>query len=158
MDTDPDDDRIAQAIRRQDQIIDRFGWAVVCVLPHDPDDDPTVFAYTVGLTAHDHPELIIAGLPPHTAQALLNNLAGRVYDKAQHFHHGQRIDDLLEGYEAIIVEGAATDVLYPGAAIGRYGTHRVRLQQLVWPDPHGRYPWDDDYSQDPRLQPLIAQP
>ncbi|MEU1964400.1 DUF4262 domain-containing protein [Micromonospora sediminicola] len=49
---------------RQGEIIDRAGWAVTLVVPNDDDPDDTApFAYAVGLTAPDYPELIIAGDP-----------------------------------------------------------------------------------------------
>ncbi|MDZ5447249.1 hypothetical protein U2F26_31845 [Micromonospora sp. 4G57] len=51
----------------------------------------------------------IAGLDPATSQALLNDLAGRVYDKAERFGHGQRVSYLIAGYDAVIVDGAASD-------------------------------------------------
>lgn len=146
-------------LRRQEQIIDRVGWAVMHVLPTDDDPDTTTpFAYTVGLSAHDDPELLIAGLPPEVAHGLLNDLAGRVYDRAERFTHGQRIDDLIAGYDAVLVEGAPIDELLPGVAIARYGRDQVRLQQVVWPDQQGRFPWDAGYDVDPRIQPLIARP
>jgi hypothetical protein len=51
-------------LRRQQQIIDDVGWAVTHIVPTDGDPDTTIpFAYTVGLTAHGYPELLIAGLP-----------------------------------------------------------------------------------------------
>ncbi len=143
--------------RRQDEHIDRKGWSVTMVMPTD-DDPGTPFAYTVGLTAHGFPELVIAGLPPHIAHAVLNDLAGRVYDTAVRFSHGQRIGDLLVGYDAVIVDGPATEALYPGAAYARYGTDRVRLQQVAWPDPQGRFPWQPGYDHDRYPQPLIGQP
>ncbi|WP_435204950.1 DUF4262 domain-containing protein [Micromonospora sp. bgisy143] len=145
-------------LRRQDQIIDTIDWAVTHVLPTDDDPDTSVpFAYTVGLTAHDHPELIAAGLPPEVAHSLLNDLALRIYDTAERFTHGQRISDLIAGYDAIIIDGPPTDELLPGMAINRYGRDRVRLQQMVWPDQQGRFPWDNGYTFDPRAQPLIAK-
>ena len=71
--------------RRQDEHIDRVGWSVTMVMPTD-DDPGTPFAYTVGLTGHDLPELIIAGLPPRVAHTLLNDLAAwsstKVYGSA----------------------------------------------------------------------------
>ncbi|MDG4834181.1 DUF4262 domain-containing protein [Solwaraspora sp. WMMD1047] len=146
-------------LRRQEEIIDRIGWAVMHVLPtYDDPDITTPFAYTVGLTAHDYPELIIAGLPPEVAHGLLNDLAGRLYDKAERFACGQRISDLIAGYDAVLVEGAPIDALLPGVAIARYGRNRVRLLQVVWPDPQGRFPWDAGYDVDPDTQPLIARP
>ncbi|MET7968757.1 DUF4262 domain-containing protein [Micromonospora sp. NPDC005305] len=145
-------------LRRQTEIIDRVGWAVTLVLPTDRDPDNfSAFAYTVGLTAHNYPELLIAGLDPATSQALLNDLAGRVYDKAERFHHGQRIGDLIAGYDAVVVAGDPTDQLHPGAAFGRYGRDRVRLQQIVWPDPDARFPWDSGYTYPSQVQPLIGQ-
>jgi hypothetical protein len=58
-------------LRRQQEIIDTVGWAVMHVLPTADDPDTTTpFAYTVGLTAH-HPELPIAGLPPEIGHGLL---------------------------------------------------------------------------------------
>ncbi|WP_319462519.1 DUF4262 domain-containing protein [Micromonospora sp. RTP1Z1] len=144
-------------LRRQTEIIDRVGWAVTLVVPTDDDPDRApAFAYTVGLTAHHYPELLIAGLDPATSQALLNDLAGRVYGNAERFHHGQRIGDLIAGYDAVVVAGAPTDQLHPGAAFGRYGRDRVRLQQIVWPDPDGRFPWDSGYTYPSEVQPLIG--
>ncbi len=144
-------------LRRHDEIIDRVGWAVTAVLP-TPDDPGAPFAYTVGLTAHARPELIVAGLDPVIAQALLNDLAGRVFDTAARFTHGQRIADLLVGYDTVIVDGPGTEALHPGAALARYGADRVRLQQIVWPDRHGRFPWDTGYEYPPDVQPLIGRP
>lgn len=108
---------------------------------------------------HDYTELVIAGLPPHIAHALLNDLATRVWDRAERYPHGQRVCDLLAGYDAVIVDGpATTEALHPGAAFAFYSTDRVRLQQVVWPDPDGRFPWEPGYRLDPAAQPLIGRP
>jgi hypothetical protein len=88
---------------------------------------------------------------------LLNDLARLVYDRAERFTHGQHISDLIADYDAIIIDGPPTDDLLPGMAIARYGRHQIRLQQMVWPDPQGRFPWESGYDLDPQTQPLIAQ-
>jgi hypothetical protein len=144
-------------LRRMNQRIDQQGWAVLTVLPaYDRPMAP--FAYTIGLTAHQSPELIIAGVDPCVAEPLLNELARRVVKDAQRFTPGQRISDLLRGYDAILVEGAATAALRPAAAFVHYGEDRVRLQQVVWPDPQGRFPWEPGCTTTPQGQPLIGQP
>ncbi|MEU4818254.1 DUF4262 domain-containing protein [Micromonospora aurantiaca] len=149
---------INDLLRRQERIIATIGWAVTYVLPTDDGTVTTApFAYTVGLTAHGYPELITAGLPPEVAHGLLNDLARRVYDTAERFTHGQRLSDVIAGYDAIIIDGPPTDELLPGLAISRYGRDRVRLQQMVWPDQQGRFPWDNGYRFDPRTQPLIGR-
>jgi hypothetical protein len=139
---------------QQQELIDRYGWAVTAVVPGDDEPDRP-FAYTVGLTAHDQPELVIAGLDPITSQALLNDLAGRVLHQAARFTDRQRISDLISGHDAVVIDGVATEVLYPGAAFGRYGQDRVRLQQIVWPDREGRFPWQPGYGYPEYVQPLL---
>lgn len=148
---------IADLLRLQQEHIDKVGWSVTAVMP-TPDDLTPPFAYTVGMTEHGYPELIIAGLDAMTAHHLLNDMARRIFDRAERFTDGQHIHDLIAGYDAVLVDGAATEALHPGSTYARYGADRVRLQQIVWPDPHGHFPWDRDYTYDPTKQPLLARP
>lgn len=141
--------------RRQDDIIESVGWAVVGVFPTEDQPDAAPFGYTVGLTAHGYPELVIAGLPLQTTHALLNDLAQRVYDKAERFTNGQRVADLVPGYDMVICNGRDTEQIRPTMAYNRYGTGNVRLQQIVWPDREGRFPWEDGYSMPADAQPLL---
>ena len=137
--------------------IARYGWAITGVVPDDP-TDPVAFAYTVGLTAIDRPEFIIAGLNHLIAAALLNDIAGRVHHHRAQYTHGQRVDDLLAGYDAYLIDGPPTPDLWPGTALDRYGHHRLRLRQIVWPDPDGHFPWQPDYRYPPYVQPLLGRP
>ncbi|GAB3147113.1 hypothetical protein GCM10027290_29890 [Micromonospora sonneratiae] len=148
---------VEEVLQNQQRHIDEFGWAVTAVLPTQGESG-SPFAYTVGLTQHDFPELVIAGLHPYIAHTLLNDMARRVHDGAQRLIHGQQVNDLLVGYDAVIVEGPATEALHPGTAYARYGEERVRLQQIVWPDQHGRFPWDDGYEYPAYVQPLLGRP
>lgn len=150
-------DHLDKMLRQQQHHIDTYGWAVTAVLPTD-EAPGTGFAYTVGLTGHGHPELVIAGLDPVLACVLLNDLAQRVHNGAERFTAGQRISDLLVGHDAVIIEGPATEELHPGTAYARYGRGRVTLQQIVWPDPRGRYPWNPGYAYPPHVQPLLGRP
>jgi hypothetical protein len=115
-------------------------------------------SYAVGLTARIAPEFVITGLPPGIAQHLLNDMAERVFHGAVPVAHGTRVSDLIAGFDAIIVDGTATEQVVAGVAVACYGVEQVRLQQIVWPDPHGRLPWDTDYSFTADTQPLIGQP
>ena len=147
------------AIRRQDEIIDRAGWVVMLVVPGEEQTVLTAsYAYTVGLASHNFPELLIAGLDPQVAHELLNDLAQRVWYRAERFSHGSRIDDLIDGYDAVVVDAQPTGPITPEAAIARYGVDRVRLQQVVWSDQLGRFPWDPGYEFAADVQPLIGRP
>jgi hypothetical protein len=62
--------------RQRRESIDRYGWAVVLV---EAEPVSSAWAYTVGLVeSFDHPELIVTGLAPWPAGALLNELADYV--------------------------------------------------------------------------------
>jgi hypothetical protein len=145
-------------ILQQNAMIDTVGWAVTHVVPTEEDPETAVpFAYTVGLTGHGYPEMVISGLPPEVAHRLLNTMAQRVYDRAVRFTTGQRVSDLLRGHDVVIVGGSDTDELKPNAAFGRYGKDAVQLQQIVWPDEADRFPWEDGYNPERYPQPLLAR-
>ncbi|MEV0896201.1 DUF4262 domain-containing protein [Actinoplanes sp. NPDC049802] len=143
----------------QSEIIERFGWAVVHVLPGDDDPAETVpFAYTVGLTGYGYPELAIAGVSPEVGHQLLNEVAGRVRDEGLQLRHGHRIRGLITGQEVRIVAGDIRAELFPGAALMRYGDDRVRLLQIAWPDPGDRFPWQSGYDAERFPQPTLGVP
>ncbi|MEV6932101.1 DUF4262 domain-containing protein [Dactylosporangium sp. NPDC051485] len=147
---------IEDLIRRQHEIIERVGWAVMLIHPTADDPDTVMpYAYTVGLTARALPEVVVTGLPLDLAHHLLNAMAERVLNDGP-VAHGTRMHQLLAGYDAVIIDGRPTDEVTPGAAIARYGADRVRLQQIVWPDQHGTFPWQQGCTLDPHSQPLTG--
>ncbi len=93
-----------QILAQQDLAIAVVGWAITAVVP---DADEAAYAYTVGLTEVDAPELVITGLHHTVAHALLNDAAQRVHDHGHRWRHQQRISDLLAGYDAVIIDGTA---------------------------------------------------
>jgi hypothetical protein len=143
---------------RYSQIITRQGWAVVAVLPSTQDAAPAAYCYTVGLTEDNKPELVIVGLRPAPAQRLLDNLAYRVHHGGARLRHGEHITDLMRNFDALIIDADTTDDVYPGIAQRFYGADRVRWQQIVWPDTHGRFPQEPGYEFPPELQPYLGRP
>jgi hypothetical protein len=145
-------DQHQQILAHQDLAIAAYGWAVTGVIP---EPGQAAYAYTVGLTAVDAPELVITGLHHDIAHALLNDAAHRVHANAARWGHRDRITDLLAGYDAVIIDGTAHDLITAGTAIARYGADRLRLQQIVWPDPDGYFPWEPGYRYPTTVQPLL---
>lgn len=69
-------------LNKVEQDIACIGWTVVAV-DGDPEIGMPWWAYTIGLTrTHQHPELVIVGLPPELMQQILNNVAFMVRDGA----------------------------------------------------------------------------
>lgn len=138
------------------EIMEEHGWLIQGVAPRvdAAREDGDVFSYTVGLMKWHHPEFIIFGLPPVAAAAILNALGrevrnGRVYETGRH-------DEILVGYPAELVE--VTDSTEHLTMANRVFADRrpVPALQIVWPDRHGRFPWEDDYSVSPSAQPVLG--
>jgi hypothetical protein len=142
-------------------VIRRHGWLIEyvgggsCGAPGcgcDAGDGPP-FAYTVGLFGLHHPELLIFGVPPDLAAAVLNELGGRIRAGATLL-----AGDLItfdQWPHRIVPE----PVPNPGEivfAANRYYRRQpddsVPVLQLSYDDPSGRFPWDAGYVA-PHLQP-----
>jgi hypothetical protein len=136
-------------LREVERVIGEHGWAVqgVFATPTTPSH-----SYTIGLARRfGHPELAFEGLPGDVAQTLLNDVALRV-ERGKVVEHGAVFTDLATmAVRAVRVEQG----LEFGIESGRFpiawqveakelAAHGVI--QLVYPDPEGRFPWDDGYD------------
>ena len=102
------------------QLIDVFGWAVQGV---ERDGIHPPWAYTVGLTAHRRPELVVTGMPISRATGVLNGVAA-------HLLHA---DAPEPGTQAALLDGPLVEVVrvaVPSAhlrmAVEFYGRIRAR--------------------------------
>ncbi|EUA35724.1 hypothetical protein I552_6526 [Mycobacterium xenopi 3993] len=110
----------------------RHGWAVQYV-----EDARVPYAYTVGLTRHDVPELLVTGVPPQRAVRLLNLVGERSVREGPPAPGVQieiRPGPLLE-----VVEVEHPDA-HMNCAAAIFG-NELRALQLVWADRRGRWPW-----------------
>jgi hypothetical protein len=131
------------------QLIAEHGWAVRHVVDPNP---ARCLSYTVGLTAHLHPEVVMTGLPHAVAHTFLN-IAGRVVVREHgHFAPGEETTELAEGPAFPVI--AVTDTSGLTAVESLYGD--VRAVQLVWTDSRGNLPWDAAYANPPGSQPLLG--
>ena len=143
---------INELVEKVEDGIARYGWYVIGVVGDTPGE---TFFYTVGLTAAEHPELVVSGLPQQTAHNILTELAIRVV------RHGADISgelaDVIRGLPVRIVDVSAADVP-TNVAFRIYGEERVSACQVVWPDPDGRFPWEPEFGLSWRgRQPLVEK-
>lgn len=135
------------------RLIDQFGWAVRHVGAGAAKGE-AAFTYTVGLTAMQHPEVVVTGLPSDVAKAFLNNI-GQDVREGKRFSAGL-VTDGLTTPSAPVVFIRADDVRGLTAVAQVYG--RVEALQMVWPDSTGRLPWVQGYKNPPEAQPLLGDP
>lgn len=103
------------------------------------------FTYTVGCFMIDKPELIVLGLPPHYAGALLNDYYGRVRGGATFADH-DRVSGFIRDYDVVfrrVRDDKSRELMT--------GSHRLCLEvtghepeclAMIWPDREGRFPWE----------------
>ncbi|MGW4486394.1 DUF4262 domain-containing protein [Amycolatopsis sp. NPDC004368] len=135
------------------EIIDRieeFGWCVQGVLGTG---SRPPWAYTVGLTAHGLPELVVTGLPPHPAVLVLSALADRSFASGPP-HPGEVFS--LRGLPSIEVVALTSPATHLSIAASLYGSD-VRALQLVHADEAGRFPWSPSYRDGLGGQPVLGE-
>lgn len=158
IDGDPEDPIVAQQWLDQEDAwfrdtIRRCGWAIQAVFGSA--DTPS-FAYTVGLTGFDHPEIVVFGLANESAQTLLNELGDRI-------RSGERLRD-GDTVEIRGIEVTLFDLPNPGEVVfGANDIYRRRPEdsvpalQAVYPDDHGAWPWQPDCELPIGQQPMPGQ-
>jgi Domain of unknown function (DUF4262) len=128
-----------------------WGWTVQYV-----EDDRVPYAYTIGLTRHGLPELLMTGISPRRALRLLGGIADSAAEVVWDVDTptpGARLT--LPGPTLIeAVEVEHPDV-HMNAAIAIYGS-KVRGLQLVWADWRGRWPWSPSFNNGRGTQPVLG--
>jgi hypothetical protein len=125
----------------------RRGWTVQYV-----ESDRVPFAYTIRLTRHDLPELLVTGVSPQRALRLLNGVARKAL----------RDGPPMPGAQITLPVGPLVEVVeveHPDAhmycAVDIFGTE-IRGLQLVWADGSGRRPWASNFNNGRGGQPVLG--
>lgn len=132
-------------------MIARHGWAVRLVSPR-LGEEGVPFAYTVGLTAMRHPEIVELGLPNDAGHVFLNLVAEEVQG-GRVFTAGSVVNDLSAGGQPVAFLHVE-DVSELTAVDQVYGV--VDALQMVWSDSAGRLPWDAGFAPGRERQPLLG--
>jgi hypothetical protein len=130
-------------------MIESHGWAVRNVTSVDP---AQCLSYTVGLTAHQHPEVVMTGLPPEVGTAFLNIVGDIVVNEGGAFQPDHPTRELAEGPPMPVLTVEDTSSLT--AVKELFGT--VAALQIVWTDSLGHLPWEPGYANPPGSQPLLG--
>ncbi len=145
------EEQIEQHIRGD---IERFGWHVAKI---EGDDRVPPWAFTIGLgDTFDHPEVLAAGMSLEQLHALLNRI-GDLLRAGNRFADGQHVHNILEGFACSFRRiDPAWHQPFAGNAAWHHRDDGLELLQCFWPDPEGRFPWDDGFPADLiPLQPML---
>lgn len=143
-----DPDRSGYLERLREGVAER-GWMVQGVV--NSGSYPP-WAYTIGLSGYDLPELVVTGLPVVAAGKLLNDVASRVLGSSPPAA-GERV--ALPGGPLVEVVALAEPSAHLMVATALYG-NEIRALQLVHADSCGRFPWSPDYRGGRGGQPVLG--
>jgi Domain of unknown function (DUF4262) len=131
------------------ELLERHCWVVQGVQRerHRPS-----YAYTVGLTAHGRPELVVTGLPYDRAVRLLNSVAEQVVH-AEAPRPGAVVP--LRGGPVLEIVRVAEPCVHLKVAAALNGPTLSALQ-LVYADERGRWPWDTGFRAGRGGQPVLG--
>lgn len=119
------------------------GWAVQPVFG---DEDQPSFAYTAGLCSKGLPEILTIGLPPRTAQTILNDCAFGLTEKSLIAEHYKPMLGLANLPLAFRPDDEAGNLSWLARGANRWASENAapecKFIQLVLPDKNGRFPWD----------------
>lgn len=115
------------------------------------------FSYTIGVYhSFGAPEVVMFGLSGADMPSWLNTCVELGRDKGWP-EPEQPFDGVIEGFETQLrpVHPSWYRALF-GTALGFYRGVAVPVRQLVWPDRHGRWPWDETATASSRTRQAFA--
>lgn len=124
--------------------IARYGWHVTGVF--DSKSDEPSFAYTVGATTRNLPELIIVGLDPRTGCMLINDLLHRLQEGTEIIKEDEPYNELANVPMYLRKLTPPQMGEHMTMCLHYHGTTPFDAYQLVYPDPDGTFPWEPDYD------------
>lgn len=145
--------RLDQVIQELTHKVKTEGVQIMGIFPHPGDDGPPTssFNYTVGMTEKHRPELIVCGLDLRVGQQVLNEIVRRCDEDGLVLTAGTYLEGLVEGpYKCVLTEVRRNHEAFMVKNL--YGDLKPHFLQVVFQDLEGHFPWDEDYTLDPRVQ------
>lgn len=119
------------------------------------------YGFTVGhYLYHQRPEIIIVGAPEKIAKALLDKVAAHNKGDLAQLQTHKLYRQFINGLDAVFVPVMLEHYnQYLGFNNWFYDSlsHAYPVWQLVWPDPQGKFPWQQGYDvRFANLQPVLG--
>lgn len=134
--------------------IRQYGVSIIGTTTDTPNGEVSM-SYTIGLSDAGKSEILVFGLPHEAAVMFLNDAAKRL--RKDTLPLDVPVHDLGNFPMVFREVPAAMAVDYIIQANHRAGRD-VSVIQMVWPDPHGRFPWEPGFEERfVRMQPPLYQ-
>lgn len=137
--------------RVHDSII-KHGWHFMFVGAADDGSFPH-FGYTIGQDRAERSDfIIVGGMDPET----MHSVANTIITENRPLVPGEILEDVIGGGLMLAVRAVDHKKVWEYMTVTKImALHQPTAVQIVWPDPEGRFPWDEDYDQEKYFQPLL---
>lgn len=135
---------------RIEEMIAVHGHAVLGIFA-DPQRGLPGFSYSIGLQDQGFPELILSGLAPEHARAIINDCAAWLIARAKAPQEGEIIEGFLAGgfqmrFRELSEAEIGANLLMACRRSERMGREAPKAFQMIYQDPERRWPEDKGYS------------
>ena len=118
-----------------------YGRQVIGVFPTRDDTFPMNFAYTIGNHEKGFPELLVIGPSGEESMGLLNALSTLMIERGTSFYDGETVQLIGAGVALKMrAVGQLAKSQFTTQVTAYYQEAAYDVQQVVIPDPNGRYP------------------
>lgn len=127
--------------------IEKYGWFAQIV---GGTDNAPWFAYTIGLSDKNLPELLITGLHPEKAHEFINLVGKGLVAKKFEAHDGELLNGILT-VTLMLRELNVRDIEEIMTGFIQYAgdsTKPMKYMQVLFPDANGKFPGDPDCNSD----------
>lgn len=138
-----------------DSYIEKGIWGVIGVFHENPEKN---FSYSIGMRHYGKPEIIVCGLPLETSKIVINNANRTAKDGNVVYQDGQFDNNILDGFPVAYVDVSEKNKRkYLVQAYSHYESWAFPAVQMVWPDTNGKFPWDEEYEEKFKYQPVLKE-
>ena len=131
------------AVDRCRENVERHGWNATGVVTVNE----VAYVYTTGLTTHlGSPELVVAGLDPHTGHDLLKAAVAKAEAGAA-LEPGVLYEGIAAGFVVRFRDVFGPVCRLSFAVTSAFYGRPVAFRQLTWPDVSGRFPGEPGCSE-----------
>lgn len=169
MPSEPNPDVFDQLRAETIERIDRYGYTATvvgtgeCSVPGCTcKPEPHPYSYSLGLCQHDHPELVVFGLPLAAVNAVMDPVFravrnGRPLEFGREHRHQVRAGGPVLSLVPVPALWVRRDPGRVGNWIDVYGFNLPSFVQICWADRDGSMPWEPNCNPSVReLQPILA--
>lgn len=136
--------------------IQKYGVSIIGTEHITPEGNYISMTYSIGVTeTTGYPELVIFGIPVEHAKIFIN-MYFKMHEDGKIIKPGVDYNEFAEGFPTRfkeITESSYRDHLYKAAAFNDQNNNPLKAMQLIFPDSHGRWFWEEGV--DPEFKTLL---